>query len=291
MAKYDALAITTKYWKPGTNYIDEIIKAVEKKIADGDCIAVSEKALSTALSNIVDESTFPAHGSAKFLSKVWMRLVWGYFLGMMCHFGQRLLWRIRDYPFEMGSRHKQVALQYAGLLQALMFGSEGGIDGSNLPYSYVSLPLNNASVLAQQIRQHIQNRLGKNVTIIIVDTDKTYTFRNFHFTPRPKPMKGIQSQAGIIAYILGKMIKLRKRPTPLAVAGSKLGTEEALKIANIADHARGPGSGATVWDMAARFKVAATGVSWEMLSKIKHKPIVIVRRAPASGNPQKQFSR
>ena len=291
MAKYNALAITTKYWKPGTNYLEEIIRAVEKRIGNGDCVAVSEKALSTALNNIVDESAFPASSNAKFLSKVWMRLVWGYFLGVMCHFGQRLLQRIRDYPFETGSRHKQVALQYAGFLQALMFGSEGGIDGSNLPYSYVSLPLNNASALAEQIRQHIQNRLGKKVTVIIVDTDKTYTFRNFHFTPRPKPLKGIQSQGGILAYTIGKMFKLRKRPTPLAVAGSKLETDEALKIANIADRARGPGSGATVWDMAARFKVAATGVSWEMLSKIKHKPIVIVRRARTSGNPPKQFSR
>jgi F420-0:gamma-glutamyl ligase-like protein len=51
-----------------------------------------------------------------------------------------------------------------------------------------------------------------------------------------------------------------------------------LKIARIADKARGPGSGATVWDMAARFKVEVTGVSWDMLAKIAHKPIVIVRK-------------
>ena len=44
-------------------------------------------------------------------------------------------------PVRVKSRHKQVALQYAGFWQALMFGSEGGIDGSNLPYSYVSLTL------------------------------------------------------------------------------------------------------------------------------------------------------
>jgi F420-0:gamma-glutamyl ligase-like protein len=51
-----------------------------------------------------------------------------------------------------------------------------------------------------------------------------------------------------------------------------------LTITNIADRARGAGSGATVWDMASRFQVEVNGVSWEMLSKIKHKPLVIVRK-------------
>jgi F420-0:gamma-glutamyl ligase-like protein len=51
-----------------------------------------------------------------------------------------------------------------------------------------------------------------------------------------------------------------------------------LTITNIADRARGPGSGATVWDMAARFGVSIDAVSWEMLGKIRHKPLVIVRR-------------
>jgi F420-0:gamma-glutamyl ligase-like protein len=55
--------------------------------------------------------------------------------------------------------------------------------------------------------------------------------------------------------------------------------EEALKIASVADRARGTGTGATVWDMASRFKVEITGVSWAMLAKIEHKPIVLVRKA------------
>jgi F420-0:gamma-glutamyl ligase-like protein len=159
-----------------------------------------------------------------------------------------------------------------------MFGSEGGIDGSNLPYSYVSLPLNNAYALAEEIRQRIWLKLRKKVIVIIVDTDKTYSFRNFHFTPRPKPMKGIHSHGGVCSYIIGRFFKFKKRPTPLAVAGCSLQAEEALKIARIADKARGPGSGATVWDMAAKFKVEVTGVSWDMLAKIAHKPIVIVRK-------------
>jgi F420-0:gamma-glutamyl ligase-like protein len=206
-----------------------------------------------------------------------MRAAWGYFLGALCRLGPRLRRRLREYPLEAGSRHKQIALQHAGLLQALMWGSEGGIDGSNLPYSYVSLPLNKPSELAEVIHQQIWLKLKKKVFVIIVDTDKTYSFRNFHFTPRPKPLKGIHSLGGVAAYIIGRTFKFRKRPTPLAVAGGELQAKKALKISNIADRARGSGSGATVWDMAARFSVAATGISWDMLSKVKHKPVVLVR--------------
>ena len=278
MTKYTALAITTNYWKPQDNYTDKIINALENKIENGDFIVISEKAISTALGNMIDESTIKPSINARVMARFWMRIVWGYCLGILCRFGQRLLSRLREYPLESGSRHKQVALQYSGFWQALMFGSEGGIDGSNLPYSYVSLPLNNAEELAQKIRSQIWLRLRKNVCVIIADTDKTYKFRNFFFTPRPKPLKGIHSFGGTTTYIIGRTLKLKKSSTPLTAAGCNLQASEALKITNIADKARGPGSGATVWDMAARFRVEVDGVSWEMLAKIRHKPVVIVRK-------------
>jgi len=285
MPKYQALALTTKFWRPNEDYVSEIITAVRAKVNDDDFVVVSEKALSTALGRIVDESSVKPAFNAKIISRFWMRVVWGYFLGVLCRFGQRLILRLRRYPVKDGSRHKQVALQHAGLLQTLMFGSEGGIDGSNLPYSYVSMPLQNAENLANAIRERINLVLGKKVTVIIMDTDKTYSFRNFQFTPRPKPLRGIHACGGVFAYVAGRMLKLKKRSTPIAVAGSRLQAEEALKISNIADKARGPGSGATVWDMAARFGVGFTGVSWGMLAKLKHKPIVIVRKKQPARKP------
>lgn len=278
MTKYCALAVSTSYWKPNSDYTKKIVKALEGKIESGDFIVISEKAISTALDNMIDESMIKPSLSARVLAGFWMRIVWGYCLGLLCGFGQRLLKRLREYPLESGSRHKQIALQYAGFGQALMFGSEGGIDGSNLPYSYVSIPLNNASELAQKIQTQIHNYVGKNVCVIIADTDKTYKFRNFLFTPRPKPLKGIHSFGGTPTYILGRVLNLKKSSTPLAVAGYNLAPIEALKITNIADRARGAGSGATVWDMAARFSVDLSAVSWEMLDSIKHKPIVIIRK-------------
>jgi len=288
MTKYYALPLTTKYWKPGENYLSIILGTLAERVADGDFVVISEKALSTAQGNIIDESHITASFNAKLIVRLWMRIVWGHFLGVLCRFGPRLLRRLREYPLESGSRHKQVALRHAGLLQALMWGSEGGIDGSNLPYSYVSLPLNKPCELAEAIRQQIWFGLKKKVCVIIVDTDKTYSFRNFHFTPRSNPMKGIHSFGGVAVYAIGRMFKLRKRPTPLAVAGGELQAEEALKIANIADRARGPGSGATVWDMAARFHVAVTGMSWEMLLTLEHKPLVIVRKKDPRPTPRNE---
>ena len=158
MTKYCALAVQTTYWKPNSNYLAPILQALRGKICDSDFVVVSEKALAIATGKIIDESTIKPSGNAKFLASVWMRIVWGYPLGFLCGFGMRLLKRLREYPLESGSRHKQVALEQAGLMQALLFGSEGGIDGSNLAYSYVCLPLKNADALAQEIQKHILQR-------------------------------------------------------------------------------------------------------------------------------------
>ncbi len=276
--KYQKVAVVTPYWKPSEDFLQMIINSVRGKIEDGDFLTISEKAISTALGNILDESIIHPSLLARFLAKYWMRLIWGHVLGLLCHLKKKTIRRFRAYPIPEGSAHKQVALQYAGFLQALMHGSEGAIDGSNLPYSYVSFPLKNVQEIAQQIQKRIKAELGKGVTVMIIDTDKTYSLSNFHFTPRPKPIQGIHSCGGALTYILGRFFKLKRRATPVAIAGSKLSTKKALAIAEIANQTRGFGAGRTVWDMAETFNVDLTGVSWEMLSKIEHKPIVILRR-------------
>ena len=104
--------------------------------------------------------------------------------------------QVKAVPIGVWQSPQASSAAVCGFFAALMFGSEGGIDGSNFPYSYVSLPLNNADEVAQEIREQIFVRLERNVCVIIADTDKTYKFRNFFFTPRPKPMKGIHSFGG-----------------------------------------------------------------------------------------------
>ena len=275
---YKCFAVETGYWRPGTDYIQNIINNMKGKIENGDFVTVSEKAISTASGNILDESKVRPSKPAHFIAKYWMRYIWGYLLGVLCHFRKKTIKRLRSYPVVEGSAHKHVALEQAGFWQALMYGSEGGIDGSNLPYSYVSLPLKNARYIAEKIRERLLKELGTTVNVMILDTDKTYSFRNFHFTPRPKPIDGIHFCNGLAAYLIGRFLKLKRRATPIAVVGCKISVEETLEIAELANRARGFGAGRNVWDMAEAFSVSLTSVTWDMLDRVKHKPIVIMRR-------------
>ena len=278
MRRYKFLTLTTRYWKPGDGYLAEIVAILKGKVETGDIVVLSEKAISTATGNIVDENHVKPSLMAQILARFWMRYVWTYLLGPLCHLHKKTIHHIKHYPKEEGSVHKEAALQNGSFLQALQHGSEGGIDASNLPYSYVSLPLTNASAIARDIRKKLREELSKDITVIIADTDKTYSWRNFHFSPRSRPIKGIHSNGGIAAYIAGRTFKLKRRATPLAVIGEKIHVEEALTISEYANRARGFGSGRTVWDMAKNFQVPLASVSWKMLAEVKHKPIVIVRR-------------
>jgi len=253
------------------------VEALRGKIQNADIITISEKAISTANGNIIDESQIRASSLASFLAKYWMHLLWGHGLGILCHLRGYTVKHFRTYPLEEGAKHKQLALEKAGFLQALMHGSEGGIDGSNLPYSYVSLTVKEPEQIAEQIRHKIKSDLRKEVAVMIVDTDKTFTFFNFHFTTRPVSTRGIQSHGGILAYMVGRVFKLKMRATPIAVAGTVMSAETALQAAEVADRARGYGAGRSVWEMADTFDVSLTKVTWEMLDKIEHKPVVIIR--------------
>lgn len=186
--------------------------------------------------------------------------------------------RLRNYPLDEGSHHKQVVLDNAGFLQALMYGSEGGIDISNLPYSYACLPLENPEEEVQHIQRQISEQTGKKITVIIADTDSTFSFRGFHFTTRSRTIEGIKSIKGPIPFIFGRMLKLKQRATPLAVTGSKIRAEDALHFSEVAHHARGYGGGRTVWDVAQRLGVGVSEISWEMLERVNHYPIVLIRR-------------
>jgi F420-0:gamma-glutamyl ligase-like protein len=281
--KHLAKAVETRYWMPGDNYLQTIAETLEGKIGNRDIVAVSEKALSTAKGRIIDEGQVKPGFVAKFLARFWMRIIWGYFLCRICHLKAENIHRLRNYPLKEGSAHKQVALWHASFLQTLVWGSEGGIDASNLPYSYVSIPLDDPQETAEEIRLYLKNRLGKNITVLIVDTDKTYSLGGFHFTHRPKPLRPIRSFFGIVAYVAGRGLRLKRRSTPLAVAGSTFDASLALDLAEAAHKCRGSGAGPTVWDMAETFGVSITSVTWNMLESLKHKPLIIFKFGKCSG--------
>ena len=143
----------TRYWRPGTDYLTQITNTVKKQVLDGDIIAISEKAISTATGNLIDEDKIKPGILAEFLAKTWTKKIWVKILGKICGLKKQTIDNLRNYPEYEGSRHKQVALRHAGFLQSLRHYSEGGIDASNLPYAYVSLPLKNPERVAEKIRK------------------------------------------------------------------------------------------------------------------------------------------
>jgi len=279
---FTSWAVETEYWMPGQDYLEIIARALDGQIEDGDIVAASEKALSTAKGHIVNEGNVQPGTMARLLAKYWTRIVWGRFLGRACGLKRININRLRAYPVKEGSAHKQVALWHVGFLEALLWGSEGGIDASNLPYSYVSLPLDGPSAAAEEIRVYLRGTLGKEVTVMIVDTDKTYSLGGFHFTHRPNPLRGIRT-FGFSAYVFGRILRLKRRSTPLAVVGSRMSTELALDLAEAAHMRRGSGAGRTAWDMAERFGVDVTEVAWGMLRSFRHTPIVVFRKRLREG--------
>ena len=276
--RYKIRPVKTDYWRSGTNYLQEILKATDGVIEDKDIIIVSEKAISTSKGNLVDESRVKPTPLSYFLATFWMRIMWGFILGRLCRFKPESVMHFRNYPVENGARHKQLAFRYAGILQSLKHASEGGIDISNLPYSYACLPLKNPSEEAFIIAQEIKKATKKNATIIIADTDSTFTFRNFHFSARNSTMSRIRSIGGVIAFIIGRALSLRQRATPLASSGAPISVEEALELSEIAHHKRGYGIGRTVYDSAKTFNVEPDKITWDMLNSVPHYPIVIARR-------------
>jgi len=273
-----AKAFKSHYWRPGTDFIKEALRLVGGALKDGDFLIISEKAVSTALGKLVDEAEVEASSLARLLA-YWTRAIWGHVLGPFCKLRPETLAKLRSYPLEEGASHKQVALRLKGLLAAMMWGSEGGIDGSNLPFSLVSLPLEpeEAQDIASELAKRVRTELGRAVVALIIDSDRTYSLGPLHISPRKTALRGIIGGLGIVAYVLGNALRLKGRPTPVASSEPSLGPELALRIASLAEKAMGHGAGRDVWEMASRFGVGLTEVTWDMLDSVPHRPVAIVR--------------
>lgn len=265
--------IETGYWLPGTDLTRTIRGLVEGQVADGDALFISEKALSTALGNVIDERDFKPTWLAKAFVKIWMRTFWPLVLGRVCRLRRTTLSRVRRYPVYLGARHKLVALRYAGFLEALKHFSEGGIDATNLPYSYVSLPLKDPARIANLIF----NCLGAKVKVVILDGDSTFKIGGAYFSTRRSYVRGVHHLDGPLIFLLGRALGAREFPTPIAIAGGDIELGKLFKISRAVAKAMRGEAGGTAWDMAKKFRTDLDKVTWKMLTSIKHKPIVIVR--------------
>lgn len=281
MVKYKA--IQSPYWKPGTNYCKVIVDLIKPMVRDGDIIVISEKAVAIAKNRLVNEDSVTPGISARLLVTIWTRIIWGRFLSYVCRFKAPTMRRLRQYPIMKGRHHKQTVLMHRGLIHALHYGSEGGIDLNNIPYDFACVPLDEPIDDARAILNHLQAISKKQLTVIISDTDSTFSWKNIHFTSRSHAIKGIIALNNPLAFIIGRFTRLKQRATPLAVVGKKISVDDALRFAEIAHRARGQGVGRTVWDSAKKFGVELSNITWDLLASINHFPIVVIRRTKKNG--------
>jgi F420-0:gamma-glutamyl ligase-like protein len=275
--KIKTLTFRCRYWRPGTNYTSCIVLRVKNHIRDGDILAVSEKAISTASGNIVDEAAIKPGRLAWFLSTFWTRRMWGGPVGQILGLREQTLENLRNYPPYEGAAHKQLTLSKAGFLQSLRHYSEGGIDASNLPYTYVSLPLKNAERIASSIREEIFKETGVSATVMVVDGDTTYSKGNLHLAPRKTETPGLIHFGGFTTFIIGRALGFKARQTPIAVSGEEINPDKALWYAKLFHKQCGGGAGRTAWSMSQNMDTSLTGVTWEMLESVDHYPIAIIR--------------
>jgi len=271
------LTFRTSFWRPGTDYVSEIIKITSPHLKDGDIIAVSEKAVSTASGNILDEDGVSPGKVAKFLAGYWTRELWAGPLGKLTGLKRQTRLNLKNYPMDEGAAHKQTALWHVGLLQSLRHYSEGGIDASNLPFSYVSLPLGKPIEVADNLRETVFQRTGNSVTVMIMDGDTTHSWRNLHLAPRVVDTPGLIHFGGVLTFIIGRLLGFKARGTPIAVSGDPINPDRALWYANLFHRLCGGGAGRTVWSMSSKMKTSLTGVTWEMLENVDHFPITLMR--------------
>jgi F420-0:gamma-glutamyl ligase-like protein len=269
---YIVIPIETGYIKPNDS-LDSIIEPARKLMKDNDYLVIAETPISVSQNRLVDESKYTPSITAKFLTVVWSKYLWGYILGPLLKIKKRTIKNLRKLPKETEA-HKEVVLQLYGLKHALKPASEAGIDLSNAPGTFVSLLPENPEKVACDIKKDI----GKEVCVMIIDTDATYMKNGKYFTGLPIAIDGIDADNGFFGYVKGQLSE-NMGSTPLGCS-EKMDVETALKIANIAeDYQRSLSTEMkTIHSVKAVLGSEIDEVTIEDLDSITHTPAVIIRK-------------
>lgn len=269
---YIVIPIETRYIKPNEN-LNSIINPAKEIMEDGDYLVIAETPVSVSQGRLVDESNYRPSLKAKFLTTVWSKYLWGYVFGPILGIKKRTIKNLRRLPKETYA-HKEVVLQLYGLKHALKPASEAGIDLSNAPGSCVSLLPENPQKVAKQLKAEI----GKNVCVMIIDTDATYKKNGKYFTGLPIAIDGIEANKGVIGYVKGQLGE-NMGSTPLGCS-ENISVEEGLKIANIAeDYQKSLATEmSTIHSVKSVLGTDESSVTIEALDSITHTPAVIIRK-------------
>lgn len=268
---YIVIPIETGYIKPNEN-LNCIIEPAKELMEDGDYLVIAETPISVSQGRLVDEAEYRPSLTAKFLTTVWSKYLWGYVLGPLLGIKKRTIKNLRRLPEETKA-HKEVVLQLYGLKHALKPASEAGIDLSNAPGTCVSLLPENPEKVACDLKDEI----GKNVCVMIIDTDATYMKNGKYFTGLPIAIDGINADNGFFGYLKGQLSE-NMGSTPLGCS-ERMSVESALEIANIAEDYQKSLSTEmkTIHSVKAVLGSEIDEVTIEDLDSITHTPAVIIR--------------
>lgn len=269
---YIVIPIETGYIKPNDN-LDAIISPAREMMEDGDWLVIAETPISVSQNRLVDESLYTPSLTAKFLTTVWSKYIWGYVLGPALGIKERTIKNLRKLPEETKA-HKEVVLQLYGLKHALKPASEAGIDLSNAPGTFVSLLPENPGKVASEIKSEI----GKDIGVMIIDTDATYMKNGKYFTGLPLAIDGIEADKGFFGYFKGQLSE-NMGSTPLGCS-EKIDVERALELANVAEDYQKSLSTEmkTIHSVKAVLGTEIDEVTIEALDSITHTPAVIIRK-------------
>lgn len=269
---YIVIPIETGYIKPNEN-LNSIITPAKELMKDGDYLVIAETPISVSQNRLIDEAEYTPSLTAKFLTTVWSKYLWGYVLGPLLGIKERTIKNLRRLPEETKA-HKEVVLQLYGLKHALKPASEAGIDLSNAPGTFVSLLPENPEKVACEIKSEI----GKDICVLIIDTDATYMKNGKYFTGLPIAIDGIEADKGFFGYLKGQLSE-NMGSTPLGCSDN-ITVEEGLKMANIAEDYQKSLSTEmkTIHSVKSVLGTDIDEVTIEALDSITHTPAVIIRK-------------
>jgi len=228
---YEVIPIKTTYIEPNES-LNKLINTVLSNCENEDYLIIAETPISVSQGRLVDENNYHPSLKSKFLANVWSKYIWGYFLGPLLGIKKRTIKNLRKLPQE-AEKHKELVLDLYGWKHALKPASEAGIDLSNAPGTYVSLLPENPEKVAKEIAKTIKDESGKDLTVLIIDTDATYKIHNTYFTGLPIAIDPIKKNQGVFGYFFGQLGS-NEGSTPLGCS-EKIEIKEALKLANIAE--------------------------------------------------------
>lgn len=269
---YIVIPIETGYIKPNDD-LSAIIEPAKELMQDNDYLVIAETPISVSQNRLIDESKYAPSLTAKFLTTVWSKYLWGYVLGPLLGIKKRTIKNLRRLPEETKA-HKEVVLQLYGLKHALKPASEAGIDLSNAPGTFVSLLPDNPEKVAKEIK----NEIGKNICVMIIDTDATYMKNGKYFTGLPIAIDGIDADNGFFGYLKGQLSE-NMGSTPLGCS-EKMDVRTALEIANIAEDYQKSLSTEmkTIHSVKSVLGTEIDEVTIEALDSITHTPAVVIRK-------------